>query len=359
MSATIAKAAARRREGVSDLAKREARLAQMLLLPSVIIMLLIAIYPLGDTFYASLTDRQFAGGEQAETSFVGLGNYAQLLSITIRELKPIRTTLMGETVYERPIRVLPREPHRFKEVTQFDLFGKKYVLGARDPDFVLAIKDTLVFTVVSVVLETILGLGIALVVNSKFPGRGFMRAAMLVPWAIPTVVSARLWSGMLKPTRVGLFNTLFAAMGIGDGSISFLTQKSLQLPVIIAVDVWKTTPFMALLLLAGLQLIPAELYEAADVDGASKIRQFFSITLPLLRPALVVALVFRTLDALRVFDIFNVLLGRQRLSMASYNYEQLIQFQDAGLAAASGVVIFLLIFIFAITYVRLLGVETE
>jgi trehalose/maltose transport system permease protein len=125
------------------------------------------------------------------------------------------------------------------------------------------------------------------------------------------------------------------------------------------VDVWKTTPFMALLLLAGLQTIPADLYEAAAVDGASKLRQFISITIPLLRPTIAVALVFRTLDALRAFDVFQVLLGRQRLSMATYNYETLVQAQDGGYASAIGVVIFILIFIFAIAYVRLLGVETE
>lgn len=354
-----AKGAGKKRGGISGLAKRESRLAQLLLLPSFVIILVIAIYPLGDTFYASFTDREFAGGEFAETHFVGLANYQQLLSMTAQELRPVRITLTGEVIYESPIDALPREPHRYKEIRQFQILDRRYVLGARDPDFILAVRDTVVFTVLSVTLELILGLGIALVVNSKFRGRGAMRAAMLIPWAIPTVVSARLWEWMLRPTRVGLFNTVFAALGIGRGDITFITDKSLQLPVIIAVDVWKTTPFMALLLLAGLQLIPRDLYEAADVDGASKTRQFFSISLPLLRPAIAVALIFRTLDALRVFDVFNVLLKRQRLSMASYTYEQLIAFQNAGLAAASGVVIFLLILIFAIIYLRALGVESE
>jgi trehalose/maltose transport system permease protein len=116
---------------------------------------------------------------------------------------------------------------------------------------------------------------------------------------------------------------------------------------------------MSLLLLAGLQLIPNDLYEAADVDGAGKIRQFLSITLPLLRPALTVALIFRTLDALRVFDVFNVLLARTRYSMASYAQDQLIQYQNAGLSSASSVVIFVLILVFALLYIRALGVEAE
>ncbi len=347
-----------RKEGTSGLAKREARLARMLLLPSIIILLIIAIYPLADTFYASFTNRQFAGGETATTEFVGLQNYRQLLGITIKRLQPVRETLDGEIVYERPIEVLPRDPHLYRQVTQFDFLGNRYVMGAREPDFIRAVRDTIVYTMSAVILETILGLGIAMVVNSEFRGRGLMRAAMLVPWAIPTVVSARLWEWMLRPTRVGFFNTIFSSLGIGEGNISFLTNNALQLPVLIAVDVWKTTPFMALMLLAGLQMIPNDLYEAANVDGAGKLRQFISITLPLLRPALAVALVFRTLDSLRAFDVFNVLLSRQRLSMASYTYEQLIQFQQAGLSSASGVLIFLLIFGFAIVYVKMLGVET-
>jgi len=148
-------------------------------------------------------------------------------------------------------------------------------------------------------------------------------------------------------------------LGLTDGQTAFLREASLQLPAIIAVDVWKTTPFMALLLLAGLQTIPSDLYEAADVDGASKVHQFFRITLPLLTPALTVALIFRTLDALRVFDVFQVLLSRTRYSMASFAQDQLIQYQNAGLSSAASVIIFLLIFLFAVLYIRALGVQTE
>jgi trehalose/maltose transport system permease protein len=128
---------------------------------------------------------------------------------------------------------------------------------------------------------------------------------------------------------------------------------------IVAVDVWKTAPFMALLLLAGLQIIPGDLYEAASVDGASKVRQFLSITLPLLRPTIAVALIFRTLDALRAFDVFQVLLDTTRPSMASYNYNQLVLQRADGYASAVGVMIFIFIFIFTILYVRFVGIERE
>lgn len=148
-------------------------------------------------------------------------------------------------------------------------------------------------------------------------------------------------------------------LSLGDGNIAFLSQPAWQLPALIMVDVWKTTPFMALLLLAGLQLIPDELYEAARMDGAGSLRQFTSITMPLLKPAMAVALVFRTLDALRVFDLFQVMLAQSRYSMASYNYYQLIGNRAMGKASAIGVIMFVFIFIFAVLYIRLLGVKTD
>ena len=350
----------------SKLLQREQRLAYFLLLPTFVVLVVVALYPLGLVFVTSFTDRTFASPR--EPNYVGLNNYTQLLGMTIRELPPLideATGLQivdpktGEPLYERPLRILPREPRRYREVAQFSFFGKRYVLGATDPDFVKAVWDTLVFTVISVLLETILGLGIALVVNSSFKGRGLMRAAMLVPWAVITVVSARMWQWMLAPTRVGVINVIFQRLGLGDGNIAFLTQPEWQLPSIIMVDVWKTTPFMALLLLAGLQVIPGELYEAARVDGAGPVRQFISITMPLLMPTMAVALVFRTLDALRVFDVFQVMLAQSRYSMASYNYYQLIGNRAMGKASAIGVIIFIFIFIFAVLYIWMLGVETD
>ncbi|MFP4370643.1 MAG: carbohydrate ABC transporter permease [Halanaerobium sp.] len=350
----------------SNLANEEQKLAFKLLLPAFLVLIIIALYPLGQVFYTSFTDKQFASG--SETNFVGLDNYKALLSVSIRELEPVIDEETGEQVvdeesgerkFQSPIQVLPRDPELHRPSFQFSFFGNRYVVGAQTPDFIRSVWNTLIFTFFSVFLETLLGLIVALVVNSEFRGRGAMRAVMLVPWAVITVVSAKMWEWMFEPTRAGLFNMLGDRFDLIDGSFAFLSNNSLQMPAIIAVDVWKTTPFMALLLLAGLQMIPEELYEAAEVDGASKLRQFFNITLPLLKPSLAVALIFRTLDSLRVFDVFQVMLSQKRYSMASFNYFQLISARQMGMASAIGVIIFIIIFAFAILYMKTLGVDTK
>lgn len=351
--------------GISRLARREERNALLLLLPSFLIILLIAIYPLSRVFYSSFTDERFASA--TETSFVGFDNYRRLLSMTIREIPPALDNATGEVRRDEAGNVVLQNPRlflrtldtdlTFDAVTTFRLFGRNYVLGASTPAFIRSIWDTLVFTVSSVTLETILGMLIALVLVSNFRGRGIMRAAMLVPWAIITVVSARIWEWMLQPNRIGFFNTLLYDLGLSDGNFAFFQTASLQIPSMVMIDVWKTTPFMALLIMAGLTTIPKELYEAAQVDGASPLRRFFSITLPLLVPTLAVALIFRTLDALRVFDLFQVVLGDSRNSMASYAYYQLINARNVGMSSAASVVIFLIILIFAIFYIRALGVN--
>ncbi len=352
----------RRKGGPSRLARIESRMALYLLLPTFIILALIAIYPFSRVVISSLTNARFASS--AETEYVGLANYRNLLSMTFREL-PQRLDEDGQPVvgsdgrvqYESWVQVLPREPLRYRAVFEFGLFGKRYVLGAVTSPFIRAVWDTTVFTVIAVTLETILGMIIALALATNFRGRGMMRAAMLVPWAVITAVSARIWEWMLQPTRAGLFNTIGSYLGLNDGRTDFFGNAALQLPSMITMDVWKTTPFMALLLLAGLSTIPSELYEAAEVDGASKIRQFFSITLPLLSSTLAVALIFRTLDSLRVFDIFQVVLGNQRYSMASYAQDVLISQRDLGMSSAASVVIFVLVAVFAVLYIRMLGVR--
>lgn len=360
---------AKKKAAMTDLAKGEERLAYWLLIPTFVIIVAIAFYPLGSVFFNSFTNKTFASATPTEA--VGLENYKNLLSITIKQLPAVIDTATGqpavdpetgEVQYERPINVLPREPSRYREVTQFGLFGNRYVLGATDRDFIRAVWDTIVFTIATVILELILGMGIALVING-FPGKSIARAVimavMLVPWAIPTAVSSRMWQWMFGPTRTGFFNVVFQIIGIGNGQIPFLTDERFQLPAMIVIDVWKTTPFMALLLLAGLQLISKDIYEAADVDGANRWRQFWSMTLPLVRPAVAVALIFRTLDALRVFDVFQIVLAQSRYSMASYTYYQLIGARAMGYSSASSVVIFLLILVFAMAYIRMLGVESE
>lgn len=370
MAATSAKTLSSKQKknspSFSELARKEERLAYLLLVPTLLILAVIAFYPLGSVFYNSLTNRTFASS--AETQFVGLANYRNLLSMKLVRLQPVIDEKTGqpavdpktgEVEFENPVRALPRTPVRYREVTTFSFLGGRYVLGAVDVDFVISIRDTFVFTILSVILETLIGLGIALVVNSSFPGRGAMRAVMLIPWAIPTAISSRMWEWMFEPTRAGMFNVILDKLGVQGSPFPFLTNPSFQLPAMVAIDVWKTTPFMALLLLAGLQLISGDLYEAADVDGASKLRQFFAITLPLLRPTLAVALIFRTLDALRVFDLFQIVLAQSRYSMASFSYYELINNRAMGYSSAASVVIFIMIFIFAVIYIRILGVDSD
>jgi trehalose/maltose transport system permease protein len=152
----------------------------------------------------------------------------------------------------------------------------------------------------------------------------------------------------------GVANLILAGLHLIPHKLAWLATPETALPVIIAVDVWKTTPFMSLLLLAGLQLISDDLYEAAAIDGATGIKKFFAITLPLVTPTLLVALIFRTLDALRVFDIFYIMVGGQgnMATVAVYNQQQLIQFLDAGVGSATSVVILLFIMIFVVLYTR-------
>jgi trehalose/maltose transport system permease protein len=228
-----------------------------------------------------------------------------------------------------------------------------YLFIFSDPDFWHSVWVTLIFTFFSVTIEAVLGLIVALVANSKFKGRTLLRVAILIPWAIPTVVSSQIWKWMFNDIY-GVANIILADLHIIPHKLAWLATPETALPVIIAVDVWKTTPFMSLLLLAGLQLIPADLYEAASIDGASGIRKFFSVTLPLVMPTLLVALIFRTLDALRVFDIFYIMVGGQgnMATMAVYNQQQLIQFLDAGVGSATSVVILIFIMIFVVAYTR-------
>jgi len=284
---------------------RQVRLAWILVLPTLLVVVLVAGYPLAQVFYWSFFKADIAFVEPPE--FVGLENYLLLF---------------------------------------------------QDPDFRQALWNTLKFTVVSVSLETVLGLAIALIIHSNFRGRGLVRTAILIPWAIPTVVSAKMWQWMLNDVY-GVINVLGVKLGLLSQKVAFLARPELLLPSIIAVDVWKTTPFMALLLLAGLQMIPEELYEAASIDGASRWQQFWSITLPLLTPALVVALIFRTLDALRVFDVVFVMSGVNPATrtLAVYNRQTLVDFQDLGYGSAISVAILVIIFAFVLLYMRTVGKE--
>ena len=226
---------------------------------------------------------------------------------------------------------------------------ENYLFLFQDPLWWRAVANTLVFTFVSVGLETVLGLVIALALNAHLPGRGLLRAAILIPWAIPTVVSAQMWGWMLHDLY-GVVNAALIALGVIGDPWAWLADPALMMASVIAVDVWKTTPFVALLILAALQTLPDELYEAARVDGARAWQIFVSITLPLIRPALMVAIIFRGLDAMRVFDVIYVLTGNNEntASMSIYARQQLVDFQDVGFGSAAATCLFLIIAILAV-----------
>ncbi|HEX5435892.1 MAG TPA: sugar ABC transporter permease [Gemmatimonadaceae bacterium] len=233
-----------------------------------------------------------------------------------------------------------------------------YVRIAHDPRFWGALAHTAFFTGVTVSLELVLGLVFALAMNRAFRGRGLVRVAVLVPWAIPTVVAALLWR-FIFGANAGIANAVLADLGvIHHPVVWFVHAATAWVPVILA-DVWKTTPFVALLLLAGLQNIDHALYEAAAVDGAGPWWQLTRITIPLLRPAILLVLIFRTLDAFRVFDLIYVLTGggpgTSTEPLALYTFNALLQNLQFGYGAALSVVIFLITFGLALLYIKGLG----
>jgi len=306
MSSVVAPAPPRRRRR-TKLQRRQTRIAWLLLLPSLAVVALVALYPLGKTIYTSFTNQEFLALEP--TKWVGLANYRALI---------------------------------------------------HDSFFRSAVWTTVKFTLITVSIEFALGLAIALVVNSKFRGRGLMRAVMLVPWAIPTVVAAQMWKWMLDDT-FGVINDLGMRLHLLSHPHAWISDPSTSLASVCAVDIWKTTPFVALLLLAGLQVIPQDLYEAAEVDGANALQQFWRITFPLLKPAILVTLIFRTLDALRVFDVFYVFFGNRpdTQTMAIYAQSTIVQIGHVGYGSAISVAIFVIIAIFVVIYVTLNRVAGE
>lgn len=289
---------------LSLIGQAKQRQAWLLVLPAVLILLAIAGWPLARTLWFSLTDAQLS--DLSQRQFIGLENY----------------------------------------------IGEDGVL--RDPVWWASVRNTLLFSGVSVSLETILGLGVALLLNTPSRVRTLLRCGMLVPWAIPTVVSAKMWSWMLHD-QFGVINALLMSAGWIDQPLAFTADPALAMPTIILVDVWKTTPFMALLILAALQTVPGDCYEAAQVDGVPRWRVFHSITLPLIMPAVLVAMIFRSLDALRVFDLIYVMTSNSHLtkSMSVYVREQLMDFQHVGYGSAAATLLFLIIALTTICYMGL------
>lgn len=229
-----------------------------------------------------------------------------------------------------------------------------------DPQWWSAVWNTVYFALVSVGIETLLGLGIAVVLHASFAGRGLVRAAVLIPWAIPTIVSAKMWGWMLHD-QFGMLNDLLLRIGVIDEAIAWTAHPDWVMSAVIAVDVWKTTPFMALLILAALQMVPKDCYEAARVDGIHPLRVFFRVTLPLIRPALMVAIIFRLLDALRMFDLVYVLTPNSAETdmMSTYARQQLVDFQQVGYGSAATTVMFFLIALVTLLYVMLGRVRVE
>jgi ABC-type sugar transport system permease subunit len=288
----------------------EARLAWAFVLPALAVVLLIAIFPLAWTVWESLHLHDLRMPWRGRP-FIGLANYAEALA---------------------------------------------------DARFWGAIGHTAFFTAASVALELGVGLLLALALNRAFRGRGLVRMAVLLPWAIPAVVTALLW-GFMFDSQAGIVNSLAASLGAMDADrpvVWFNSPVLAWVPVILA-DVWKMTPFVTLLLLAGLQNIDPSLYEAARMDGAGPWQQFVHVTLPQLRPALLVTLIFRTLDGFRVFDLIYVLTGggpgtaTEPISLLTFT--ALLNNLRFGYGSALSVIIFLVTFLLALFYIKVLGAD--
>jgi multiple sugar transport system permease protein len=301
--ATTARTPAPAQKGTTERARAERKLAWLLCAPAVIAMLIVTGYPIGYAIYLSL--QKFDLRFPDEKEFVGLSNYADVLS--------------SSTWWS-------------------DVF------------------TTVIITVISVAIELVLGMLIALVMHRAIFGRGPVRAAILIPYGIVTVVAAFAWRYAFDPA-----SGFVAGLPLVPDDYQPLNSREGSLFVIIAAEVWKTTPFMALLLLAGLALVPDELHEAAKVDGATTIQRFFRITLPLMKPAILVALLFRTLDAFRIFDNIFIIqpggaLGTESVSILGYNV--LINRVNLGLGSAVSVLIFICVILIAVLFVKGLGTST-
>lgn len=229
-----------------------------------------------------------------------------------------------------------------------------------DPLWWQAVYNTIRFTVISVSFETVLGLVVALVLNAEFRGRGLVRAAILIPWAIPTIVSAKMWAWMMND-QFGILNDILIRLHLLDHPIAWAASPDTSMIAILIVDIWKTTPFMALLILAGLQLVPGDIYEAAKLDGVNPVKVFWKITLPLILPAVLVAVIFRGLDALRIFDLIYVLTpnNAKTMSMSVFARQNLFDFDKFAYGSAASTLLFLTIAVITIGFVYLSRLNLE
>ncbi|HRE53736.1 MAG TPA: sugar ABC transporter permease [Candidatus Competibacter sp.] len=291
----------------SQLTRSRVRAAWLFLTPMLILLAMVAGWPLLRTIWFSFTDANLS--DLSGAKFIGFENYLAYND------------------------------------------GEWYGVLA-DSEWWNAVWNTLKFSVISVTLETVLGLVVALVLNASFPGRSLVRAAVLIPWAIPTIVSAKMWGWMMHD-QFGILNHMLMSLGLISSPLAWTASPDLALTAVIMVDVWKTTPFMALLILAALQMLPTDCYEAARVDGIHPVRVFFKVTLPLIKPALMVAVIFRLLDALRIFDLIYVLTSNSKdtMSMSVYARQQLVDFQSVGYGSAASTLLFLTVGLCVVLYI--------
>lgn len=316
MTTTVAAPARAARANETGLQQQRARAAFWFLAPMLVMLALVAAWPLFRSIMYSFTDATSDTIFNGTSEWVGFDNY---LERRVRDNGEVRW---------------------------------RGVLA--DPDWWNAVWNTVRFSFISVALETTLGLLVALVLNAEFKGRGFVRAAILIPWAIPTIVSARMWGWMLND-QYGIINTMLLSVGLIDAPIAWTARPDTAMVAVLIVDVWKTTPFMALLILAGLQMIPRDMYEAAKLDGIHPMKVFFRLTLPLLKPALMVAVIFRLLDALRIFDLIYVLTPRSEgtVTMSVLSYLELQQYGDYGEGSTMSTLLFVIIALFVALYIWL------
>lgn len=287
-----------------NLSQKDALIGFGLILPSLLIILGISLQPILSTLYLSVFES--SRGINVERTFVGLGNYAALLS---------------------------------------------------DPVFWVTIGRTLYFTLVSVGLELVLGLAIAQLIHSHPPGWQFLRTSLIIPWAVPTIVNGTMWRWIYN-ADYGALNGLLLQLGLIDKYVPWLTKPNVAMNLVILADIWHSVPFIALILQAALATLPADLEEAAAVDGANALQRFLLVRLPLLRPAILVALVIRTVEAFRVFDIIYVITNGGpafgTVTISFLTYLETFSFGNVGRGSALSFLISIFTLVMAFVYIRIL-----
>lgn len=312
-----------------------------------------------DEMLASFTPVRDSELKYAEVDNDFASDYREVLSSAQEELNRAAEQALNEQVASTITQTADLLGATSENILESNFIGlANYGKYLKDARMWGALGNTAFFTVVTVALELVIGLAVALLINRAFKGRGLVRTSVLIPWAIPTAVAAMMW-GFLYDGQSGIVAHYMEMLNIVPDASWLLSTADGGMFSIILADVWKTTPYMALLLLAGLQTIPTSLYEASNVDGANKWQQFWGITLPLLKSSILVALLFRTLDAFRVFDLIYVLTGggpaNATESISVYAYKTLFAQQNFGEGSVLSVIVFLCVALISFVFVKLIG----